>query len=72
MKVYKISPLGITLFEENRHDRTNSHSSDLFVIVTKNCERWCAEDFLKELLGNRLFAKLRHRLWDNTERYGVC
>lgn len=38
MKVCKISPLGNTLFEEDRYDRTNSHSSDLFVNVPKNWE----------------------------------
>jgi len=38
MKVFKISPLGITLFEEEWYDRTNSHSSDLFINVPKNWE----------------------------------
>lgn len=66
-KVLKISPLGITLFEEERYDRTNSHSSDLFVNVPKNWDSRCAEDFWRKLLGNRLLAKLTIPF-----RYGVC
>jgi len=45
MKVFKISPLGITLFEEERYDRTNSHSSDLFVNVPTNWESRCEKIF---------------------------
>lgn len=57
MKVCKISPLGITLFEEVWYDRTNSHFSDLFVNVPKNCKSKCADDFWRKLLANRLFAE---------------
>lgn len=45
VKVFKISPLGITLFEDERYDRTKSHSSDLFVNVPKNWESRCEKIF---------------------------
>lgn len=72
MKVCKISPHGITLSEEVWYDRTNSHFSVLFVNMPKNWKSKCADDFCRKPLGNRLFAKLRHRMWDNSTRDCVC